>query len=238
MKPNDNDMFVGGVGLDAGIVGGMNRPRLLDAFCGAGGCSKGYQMAGFSVTGIDHKPQPRYVGDAFILGDALEVIAKYGHLFDVVHASPPCQEYSSLKRVTGKNYPDLVGVTRNALIATGKTYVIENVVGAPLINPIMLCGTMFGLRIIRHRLFECWPPVDFAPAQCAHTLPVVKVGRRPDSEKNFVAMVGHFSDVEQVRKVVGIDWMTRDELSQAIPPVFTRWIGEHLMQHLFQLEAA
>lgn len=208
------------------------KPRLLDLFSGAGGCAKGYQRAGFYVVGVDVLPQKNYCGDEFVQDDALEYIAKYGHEFDAIHASPECQGYSVIQSIWGKKYRMQIADVREALQATGKPYVIENVEGARshMINPLMLCGTMFGMRILRHRLFECEPPVYFPPASCAHTLPVVKVGRRPDPDKHFVAMAGHFADVAQVKQVVGIDWMTGKELAQAIPPVYCEFIGRHLME--------
>ncbi len=142
------------------------RPRLLDLFCGGGGASEGYRLAGFDVVGVDHLPQRHYRGGAFVQADALDFVRAHGHEFDAIHASPPCQAYSSLRSLQPtKEYPDLIPATREALIATGKPHVIENVPGAPLGGGdtylLMLCGTMFGLatpdgraEIWRHRLFE------------------------------------------------------------------------------------
>lgn len=138
----------------------MSRPRLLDLFCGAGGCSRGYHDAGFDVVGVDIRPMPRYPYE-FHQADALEYLREHGHEFDAIHASPPCQAYCALKSMpNAKEHPDLVGVTREALRESGRLYVIENVPGAPLVDPVMLCGTMFGLQtdcgaqLRRHRLFE------------------------------------------------------------------------------------
>ena len=207
------------------------KPRLLDAFCCAGGTSYGYYQAGFEVVGVDHNPQPRYPFE-FHQADALEFIAEHGHEFDVIGASPPCQKY--LTR-SGNGHPDLIEPVREILKSTGKPYVIENVPGAPLINPLMLCGTMFGLRVIRHRLFEIWPePIWFPPFACNHFLKVVRHGRPPDRERQFHGITGHFSDVQWARETMGCPWMTVSELSQAIPPAYTKWIGERLLEMVGQ----
>jgi DNA (cytosine-5)-methyltransferase 1 len=158
------------------LIGGMmSKPRLLDLFCGAGGCTRGYQLAGFHVTGVDAKSFGRYVGDDFHQGDALDYLNIHGHEFDAIHASPPCQSFSSMKSMpNAKKHPDLVTPCRDLLKKSGKPYVIENVVGCPLINPTMLCGTMFGLgtgdaELRRHRLFETnWPLVLPMGMHCKH----------------------------------------------------------------------
>lgn len=204
------------------------KPILLDAFCGAGGCAKGYQDAGFYVVGVDIKPQPRYIGDEFHQADALEFIAAHGAEFDVIHASPPCQEYSNAQRIRGNTHPDLIGLVRKLLQATGKPYIIENVPGAPLIDPTLLTGTMFNLMTIRPRLFETNFELPFLmesprPKQ-------VKMGRAPKNEGDYVQIVGHFSNVPYARRAMDIDWMTRDELKEAIPPAYTKWIGERIIE--------
>lgn len=202
--------------------------RLLDLFCGAGGAAMGYYRAGFTeIVGVDIKPMPRYLFE-FVLGDALEYVAAHGHEFDAIHASPPCQAYSKARNLQGNDHPDLVAPVRALLQATGKPYVIENVQGAPLINPITLVGSMFGLRTMRPRLFECSFDVPFVlapPAQAKHA----KMGR-PPKEGEYVHVVGHMSDVPYCREAMGIDWMTQGELAQAIPPAYTEWIGQHLLE--------
>lgn len=206
-------------------------PLLLDAFCGAGGAAMGYWRAGFNVIGCDLVPQPRYPFPFWQM-DALDLIRRYGPLADAIHASPPCQRYSSMTRTAGTQeaHPDLIAATRDAIQRTGKPYVIENVPGAPLENPLMLCGTMFGLRVVRHRLFETNPPLYFAPAPCSHTRRVVKHGRPPDRARHYAAMTGHFSDVEFAREASGCEWMMRDELAESIPPAYTEWIGAQMMR--------
>ena len=211
--------------------------KLLDLFCGAGGCAMGYSWAGFTdITGVDIKPMPRYPF-RFVLGDALEYLARLietGEIeeYDLIHASPPCQAYSVTQAIHGRDYPDLLEPTRKLLIASGRPYVIENVEGAPLHSPLTLCGTMFDLLVLRHRLFESNPPVWFAPAMCHHHRRVVKVGYLPNRERHFAAVAGHFSDVEFAREAMGISWMTRDELAQAIPPAYTCYLGTQMLRQL------
>lgn len=211
------------------------KPRLLDLFCGAGGATRGYQMAGFHVTGVDLEGQPNYCGDAFYQADATTFPLDG---FDAIHASPPCHAYST---VTGRNrarYVDLVAPTRERLTASGVSYVIENVVGAPLVNAFMLCGSSFELDVRRHRLFEPgrWYPPLVPP--CAHHMQAPRF-RSLDSTQTRLASVvgvhGHLNypgEFELRCKAMGIDWMTNDELSQAIPPAYTQWVGEQLLASL------
>ena len=227
------------------------KPRLLDLFCGAGGCTKGYQRAGFHVTGIDYKPQPNYCGDEFIQGDALEASI---HGFDAIHASPPCQAHSTIggharRRVVGLEHVDLVEPTRAKLVASGLPYVIENVPGAPLINAIQLCGSSFGLDVRRHRLFES--NVSIMAMPCAHywqmprfipldsrrnkprtTVPVHGTGRQLASVVGVHGNHNYAGEREIREAAMGIDWMTPYELTQAIPPVYTEHIGHYLMTGL------
>lgn len=216
------------------------RPKLLDAFCGAGGAARGYADAGFDVTGVDINPQKRYPY-YFVRDDALDFVRQHGHKFDVIHASPPCQRYSITRTIhkgAAEKHPDLVAATRDALRATGKPYIIENVVGAPLIDPLVLCGTMFPgeLKVYRHRLFESNLPL-VAPPHGRHIHRCAAVGRQPDAD-GWMTIAGHFTAIEQARVAMGIDWMTRDELAQAIPPAYTRYLGEQIMAFLQQREEA
>ncbi len=203
--------------------------KLLDLFCCAGGGAVGYSRAGFEVVGVDKDPQPHYPFE-FHQADAFEYLAEHYKEFDVIHASPPCRRYSSSTRANGpsvvERHPHLIPRTRAALMGTGKPYIIENVFLARkyLDNPILLCGTMFGLNTIRHRVFELKPPALLSPMSCNHFKPVVRLGYAPNKNE-FACVVGNFSGVEKGRLAMGIDWMTRDELKEAIPPVYTEWIG-------------
>jgi len=206
------------------------KPRLLDLFSGAGGAGMGYSLAGFDVTGVDCAPQKRYPF-AFIQADALEYIAAHGHEYDAIHASPVCKGYSTLSALwPGRDYPDQVASVRALLQGTGKPYVIENVLGAPLQNPTELCGLMFGLRLYRHRRFETSFPLALL-LHPPHHARVTKAGR-PIGEGQIMTVVGHFSGVSHAQAAMGINWMSRAELSQAIPPAYTKWIGEQLLAAL------
>jgi hypothetical protein len=143
--------------------------RLLDAFCGAGGAAMGYHMAGFEVVGVDIKPQKHFPFE-FHQGDALEYIRDHGHEFDAIHASPPCQHYSMIQRITRNKdkWPDLVDPVRQLVTASGLPFVIENVEGAPLRIDLMLCGSMFALRMIRHRIFESNVKMPVLMPPCNH----------------------------------------------------------------------
>lgn len=206
-----------------------SKPRLLDLFCGAGGASMGYHRAGFDVTGVDLHPQPRYPF-AFVQADALAYVAAHGHEYDAIAASPPCQAYSQTKTIWGREYPRLIAPTRAALRAIGRPYVIENVAGAwrEMETPVTLCGTMFGLEMYRHRLFEASCQLA-TPVHRPHRFPCTKVGR-PWREGEYMTVAGHFSSGAKAREIMGIDWMSRYELAQAIPPAYTEWIGRQLIE--------
>jgi DNA (cytosine-5)-methyltransferase 1 len=225
-----------------------NKPKLLDLFCKAGGCSAGYHRAGFEVFGVDIEPQKNYPFP-FFQGDAIEFIRLFGHLFDVCHCSPKCQGFSKTWHIH-KRADQLVNQipeTRQALIETGKPYVIENVPGSPLMSALVLCGTMFeGLRVQRHRMFETWPFVLWQPPRpCNHWGKVVNCrhtvnGKRVASSfehGDFITVCGKGFKVADARVAMGIDWMTGNELSQAIPPAYTEFIGRELLK-VMQLRAA
>lgn len=208
----------------------MSRPLLLDLFCGAGGAGMGYHRAGFDVVGVDLSPQPNYPLE-FVQADALAYLMEYGDHFDVVHASPPCQRYSAMSKCRPElaaTYPDLVSPIRS-LMPPNIPYVIENVPGAPLREPTMLCGHMFGLELYRHRLFESNLPID-GPPHPPHTIPASKAGHwKPGT---VMSISGHVSPMWKAREVMGIDWCNREELAEAIPPAYTEHIGRQLIAAL------
>ena len=211
-----------------------SKPRLLDLFCGAGGAAKGYHQAGFEIVGVDIDLQPHYPF-RFLQGDVMDLDPHWMGSFDVVHASPPCQSYSVLSARTGTGHlwPRLIAPVRDLLRSVGRPYVIENVVGAPLQNPIMLCGTMFpGLRVIRHRLFESnmllmSPGLCVKPHPLCHTRDRRKRHHgRTDEWTDYVQVTGGGnSSVAAARDAMNIDWMTKRELNEAIPPAYTAHIG-------------
>jgi DNA (cytosine-5)-methyltransferase 1 len=206
------------------------RPRLLDLFCGAGGAAMGYYRAGFDVIGVDHKPMPRYPFE-FHQSDALEYLAEHGHEFDAIHASPPCQGYSRLRHLPwlkGKVYPMLIPITRKALQETHKLWVIENVGDAPL-NGAQLCGLALGLNIIRHRRFESNILLLFPPCP-GH--PIIEHGSAAMATKYRGSGVAGIYKGDDPATVMGIGWMTKQELTQAIPPAYTEFIGLLLIQYL------
>ena len=218
----------------------MSKPRLLDLFCGAGGAARGYADAGFEVVGVDINPQPNYPF-RFVQRDALdyldEIVFSGSRAFDVIHASPPCQAFTAYKRRPGHVAPvgNLIPAVRASLryVANfGVSYVIENVGGAPLESPSMLCGSMFGLDVRRHRYFETSFPM--LTPMCAHEkqTPRFPPATNRTNLRSTVEVGVWRIPLEVQRRAMGIDWMDLRELSQAIPPAYTRWIGGHLMRHL------
>jgi DNA (cytosine-5)-methyltransferase 1 len=204
------------------------RPVLLDLFCGAGGAAMGYYRAGFDIVGVDLVDQPNYPFD-FIRGDALEYLRWQNPAsFDAVHASPPCQRHSKMtgcRPGLASEYPDLIAPTREMLIDSGLPWVIENVPGAPLKDPITLCGTMFGRELYRHRLFES--SVDLLePAHPAHVKPVSRAGHWTPG--TVMSVAGHIAPITHARDIMDIDWTNREELAEAIPPYYTELIGRQL----------
>jgi DNA (cytosine-5)-methyltransferase 1 len=213
----------------------MSRPRLLDLFCGQGGAAMGYRRAGFDVVGVDIEPQPRYPFE-FHQADALAFVAAHGHEFDAIHASPPCQAYSVTRSLSKRDHPELVEPTRAALFATVRPYVIENVPGAPLIHPLVLCGTEFGLRspsghwVRRHRLFESNVFLYGAGhCHCAGKLTAYTTGHPP---AETTLWKGWQMGRRDSAVAFDIDWMSGDGLVQAIPPAYTEFVGEQLLAHL------
>lgn len=216
--------------------------RLLDLFCCAGGAAVGYRRAGFDVTGIDIEPQPRFPY-TFIRADVLELDARFLRRFDAIHASPPCQSYSDLAKRNGNgdDWPRLIEPVREMLEQSGKPWVIENVEGAPMRDPVILCGTMFeGLRVIRHRLFETnfpLPQPEHIPhtehPRC-HTFDKRKSHYgKTDEWKDFVSVNGGGNcSIAAARDAMGIDWMTKREINESIPPAYAEYVGKHLMEHL------
>ena len=207
--------------------------KLLDLYCKAGGASKGYADAGFEVTGVDIKKQKRYPF-TFIQADCLEIMKDLDFLrsFDVIAASPPCQTHSSTKHLRvaqGKQTDkvDLIPQTREALVASGVPYVIENVPGAPLIDPVQFCGSYFGLKVRRHRLFES--NIKLIGSPCKHKEQGRPVGIY-GSMRDEIPGGGHTAKtIEQAREAMGIDWMIWGELVEAIPPIYTYEIGKQLL---------
>jgi DNA (cytosine-5)-methyltransferase 1 len=217
----------------------VTRPKLLDLFCGAGGCAVGYHRAGFDVVGVDNRPQPRYPFE-FVQADALEYLAAHGREFDAIHASPPCQAYTIGRHIhqSGGRHPDLIAPCRELLAAAGKPWVMENVMLAPLVRPSVLCGLMFGLGVIRHRAFECsfllmTPPHRKHPKHLTTGTRTAKRGGKGNGYSTgaagLVCVAGHNFVREAGARAMGIDWMTRAELTQAIPPAYTEFVGRQLM---------
>ena len=231
--------------------------KALDMYCCAGGASKGMQQAGFKVTGVDLKPQKRYPFE-FIQGNVLEIDEEWARQFDLIWASPPCQAHSALKVLhNAKKHPNLIPQTRELLKRIGKPYIIENVVGArkSLINPVQLCGTAFGLGVAdadlqRHRLFETSFPVQVPPCNHGARNTIGVYGGHIRNRKRVIAPTGHDLVANSaVRKAnreagypdftiadgyaaMGIDWMVRDELSQAIPPAYSKYLAEQFIRSL------
>jgi DNA (cytosine-5)-methyltransferase 1 len=234
--------------------------RGLDLFCGAGGCTKGYQLAGFHMTGVDINPQPHYCGDQFVQADALEFPLEG---YDFIHASPPCQAYTLMRHMgkrAGEEALDLVGATRARLIGSGVPWVMENVVGSPLKNPLVLCGSSFGLGVRRHRLFEsshlilgqpcnhdprAWPVAvwgDGRPsrkkARREHRGPIAVYGDHPEDSAihratdNRPGLTRRAATLQVASQAMGIDWMDWREITQAIPPAYCEFIGDQIRLHL------
>ena len=211
-----------------------DRPSLLDLFCCAGGAARGYQRAGFYVVGVDIKHQKNYAGDEFYQADALEFLTEHGKQFDATHASPPCQDHTRSFTPYDHGTAHLLPDTRNILSSIGKPWIIENVPGAPMRADFLLCGCMFKLpRLRRQRLFETsWHGFALLPP-CHHPDPIVTVvGHGIPSGSPYLGKVDGKEYSRLARLAMGIDWMNRDELAQAIPPAYTEYLGGQLMNVL------
>ena len=215
----------------------MGKLKCVDLFCGGGGASMGYFRAGFDVVGIDLHPQPEYPFE-FVQQDALSVdLSPY----DLVVASPPCQKYSNSwarSKHSHKDYPDLIDATRMYIESFNKPYVIENVQGAgkELSEPVKLCGTMFGLKVFRHRLFEFGggltpPEVEM---QCKHRgLRAVSPYYKDGNMWTVCGTGGGWGSITEWKHAMGIDWLSRKKpMAQAIPPAYTEWVGVRARQQL------
>jgi DNA (cytosine-5)-methyltransferase 1 len=216
------------------------RPRILDLFCGAGGCTKGYQQAGFYVVGVDNRPQPHYCGDEFMQMDAFDVITNRPFLagaFDAVHASPPCQAYTTMGNRHRVEHPDLLPAVLAALEPLQIPWVVENVEGARryMRNPIRLHGGMFGLGVDRPRLFQSnMMLLGYITPPSPETIGVY--GRQHDGRRLWTRTDGSIlraaGSLQEASAAMGITWMTWDELREAIPPAYTSFVGEQLLDHL------
>jgi len=218
----------------------MTRPRLLDLFCGAGGAAMGYHRAGFDVVGVDKEAQPHYPFE-FHQGDAMTWPLDG---FDAIHASPPCHDHSALRTATGLTHGTawMLAGTRDRLLAQSSPWVIENVPGAPMRTDYRLCACMFGLRIdgwqlIRERWFETsWRGFELRAA-CHHVGTTVTVAGHGAQGGHYETRNGIVPTQADRKAVMGIDWMNRDELAQAIPPAYTEHIGAMLREHLTEVAA-
>jgi len=207
--------------------------KLLDLYCGVGGASAGYYKAGFDVTGIDLKHGRRYPYK-YIKGDVLLYLQDLDFLrsFDIIHASPPCQTHSitqHLRNAQGKSTSklDLIPQTRAALIASGKPYVIENVPGSPLINPIQLCGSSFGLQVRRHRLFES--NIKLTGSVCDHKAQGRPVGVYGSLNDQIPKGGKTATTIDEGRDAMGMPWAIWTELVEAIPPAYSEYIGKQII---------
>lgn len=202
--------------------------RALDLFCGAGGASMGLHLAGFEVVGVDIEPHPDYPF-SFVQGDALE--ADLGG-FDLIWASPPCQGFTAYKRRPGHVRPraNLIPAVRERLVSNGAPYIIENVHGAPLLSPVVLCGSMFGLDVRRHRLFECSFKVDQPKCDHAAQAPRFPCATNRKNLRRTVEVGVWRIPLDVQRKAMGIDWMRLEDLTEAIPPAYSKYLAEQFLR--------
>lgn len=207
-------------------------PKLLDLFCGVGGASVGYAMAGFEVHGVDLKHGKRYPY-TYLRADVLDVLrdTEFINQFDVIHASPPCQTHSitkHLRNAQGKSTSkvDLIPETREALIASGKPYIIENVIGSPLIDPVVLCGSAFGLKVRRHRIFES--NIKLTGTTCDHKAQGRPIGIYGSLRDEIPGGGKTATSIEEARAAMEMPWAIWTELIEAIPPAYTKYLGEQI----------
>ena len=216
--------------------------RLLDLFCCAGGAGMGYHRAGFDeVVGVDIKNRPHYPFE-FHQGDALEFVAQHGREFDAIHASPPCQAFSQAVKIENrKKRLNLIPATRDALMVTGKPYVIENVPTArkEMLDPVQLCGSFFGLPIRRHRLFESNVTLWSTPCSHREYPAIYEPAWNRVNKLRVLSISGGYVrgdvDLETHKAAMGIDWeISMPEMSEAIPPAYTEWIGHQLLESVME----
>jgi DNA (cytosine-5)-methyltransferase 1 len=207
--------------------------RVLDLYCGAGCAGEGYRRAGFDVVGVDILQQPNNP-HAFIQAGALEYLAEHGGEYDLIHASPPCQTFTVYRNCRPGHkpkWPDLIDATRKALVDSGRPWVMENVPGAPLLDAAQLCGTSFGIRVRRHRLFEA--SFHIHPRACDHGLFTDRIfpgsSNRPNGRT--VCNIGEYRVPLAIQKEhMGVDWdLTLGELSLGIPPVYTEHVARSFL---------
>jgi len=197
----------------------------------------GYNRAGFDVIGIDIEPQPNYPF-AFVQDDALRYVEEWGYTFAAIHASPPCQDYSKAMRHLSGDYPRLIDPVRDLLIQSGLPWVIENVVGAPIPTQstldgrhgVELCGSMFSLRVYRHRLFETSFGIS-APRSCDHRILAMNPHNQAGRDRIYEEF-GKQNPEPIWCAEMGVPWMTKEEGREAIPPVFTEYIGHQLLAQI------
>lgn len=212
----------------------------MDAFCGVGGITKGLQRAGLYVIGVDKDPQPDYCGDDFVQMDAIKFLKKFRRRFDMAHASPPCQDFSLLtlgNRARGlfDNHQNLIPATRHALLRSGKLWSMENVMGAPMRQDVMLCGLMFGLPLYRHRKFELHGFSVDQPEHPSHKGHRVRGYRHRVLHDGDIYGVygsgGSKGSLKEWQQAQGIDWTKSfHSLAQAVPPDFGQLIGEAMLK--------
>lgn len=213
--------------------------RLLDLYCGAGGATAGYERAGFHVHGVDLQRVRGYPALLFV-DDACRFLEAHGHEYDAIHASPPCQAHTKLQVIAKNDHPELVGPTREILETFDVPWVIENVPGAPLKNPQMLCGTMFdlgasGLQLRRHRHFES-NIMLYAPCACRHDGHSIGIyghgGVEKENGQNGKRSRQYEGYLDEWQEAMQMPWATKAGIAQAIPPAFTEWIGNLLRRNL------